>query len=701
MKDYLNMKRNIAWVFGLALVGLVVTGCRTTPVSNTAASVLVPLPAAQSAPSAAQGILKIDGIYYETARERIFVRGVVLSNPTNSTSEVRTSDGRRVRISVSRTNDSYDIALSAKPFKGIKSWGFAVEAAKDEYFTGLMERVIDGPQQASWAPGITTAMNLRGEKVDMILKPTTSVYAPFYLSSRGYGLLVKTYWPGKYDFCVSDPNAVQISFEGPSVAFKVYASGQPAEVVKAHALDAGPPFLPPKWSFTPWRWRDEHRIRTNYYDGTPVAGPFNALVMEDVLMMRAFGIPCGVYWIDRPWGPGKNGYDDFEIDPKRLPHFGKMVEWLNAQDTKTVLWIGPFFQGHMETNALKNGWNLAGQKPQRNNYPLADFSNPAAKKYWQDGVAKLLKLGVAGFKLDRAEEGIPDDGPYTIHDGRSLREQRNNYPVMYVKAAYEVAKQHRGDDFLCMPRAAYHGSSPYGVFWGGDIGGNNEGLRGSIIGQQRAAVMGYPNWGSDTCGYSRPTLEQELCIRWLAFSCFSPIMEVGPTKDVGFWNLPREPKYDTNVIAAWRMYARLHQRLVDYGYEHAKEATKTGMPIVRPLFFVDPQAPAAWDNWWTYLYGRDLLVSPVWAKGQQTQQVYLPAGEKWQDAWNLETIHDGGQTITVDAPAHKIPIYIRVGSNLELGDLNKEWTESLAIASNPPNLAPMDVEVRAWFEKQK
>ena len=45
-----------------------------------------------------------------------------------------------------------------------------------------MERVVDGPQQASWAPGITAAMNLRGRKVDMIVKPTTSIYAPFYLS---------------------------------------------------------------------------------------------------------------------------------------------------------------------------------------------------------------------------------------------------------------------------------------------------------------------------------------------------------------------------------------------------------------------------------------------------------------------------------------------------------------------------------------
>ena len=73
----------------------------------------------------------------------------------------------------------------------------------------------------------------------------------------------------------------------------------------------------------------------------------------------------------------------------------------------------------------------------------------------------------------------------------------------------------------------------------GDIGGTQEGLRASIIAVQRAAVMGYPNWGSDTCGYNQQLMEQEVCGRWLEFSAFTPIMEVGPTRNVAFWNAPR------------------------------------------------------------------------------------------------------------------------------------------------------------------
>jgi alpha-glucosidase (family GH31 glycosyl hydrolase) len=610
---------------------------------------------------------------------------------------IRTVDERTVTLSVKPEKGGFVVRMEARPDTGIVKWGLSIDALSHEYFTGLMERVVDGPQQASWKPGIREAMNLRGQKVDMILKPTTSVYAPFYLSSRGYSAFVHGTWPGYFDFCASDSDRVHITFEGPSFEMVFVLSDDPAELVRLHAMDAGPPFMPPRWMFTPWRWRDEHTQRTQYYDSTAVAGPFNSEVMEDVLMMKAFGIPCGVYWIDRPWGPGRLGYDDFEIDEKRLPQFGAMVRWLDEQNTRTVLWIGPFYQGNMEKEALAKGYNLAGQPPQRNNYPMVDFTNPAARSYWQDGVAKLLRLGVAGFKMDRAEENIPETGPYRVFDGRSIRENRNAYPPMYTKAANDVSRKHRGSDFVLMPRAAYTGSSAYAVFWGGDVGGTQEGLRASIIAVQRSGVMGYPNWGSDTGGYNQQLMEQEVVARWLAFSCFTPIMEVGPTRNRAFWNLPRKPAYDTTLIAVWRLYARLHQRLADYGYRCAGEAHKTGMPIIRPLFLVEPKAQEAWSNWWTYLYGNDILVSPVWEKGKRTQEVYLPSGPDWRDAWRPGVVYHGGQTVTVLADLHQIPIFIREGSNVEMGDLGREYEESLSIASKQPDLKALDAEVMDWF----
>lgn len=653
--------------------------------------------------------LRLDKIYFETAQGKMPVP--IEINPNKApigtrrwSGQARTTDGRTITITIEPQGANYEVKFRAEPSAGILRWGLAVDASAQEYFTGLMERVVDGPQQASWAPGIKEAMDLRGQRVEMIVKPTTSVYAPFYLSSRGYALFVKGTWPGVFDFAAEDPARVKVEFEGPSLEFKVYTAADPATLVRAHAMDAGPPFLPPRWLFTPWRWRDEHTQRTIYYDGTPVTGPFNSEVMEDVLMMEAFGIPNGVYWIDRPWGTGQPwGYDDFEIDEQRLPYFAEMVQWLNRRETKTVLWIAPFYQGGMAREGAAKGYTLAGQvRPANgNNFPLVDLSNPAAKAYWQGGIAKLLNLGVAGFKLDRGEEDIPEDGPFKLFDGRSIRENRNAYVADYARAVYEVAREHRAQDFALMPRGTYTGSSPYTVQWGGDVGGTQEGLRASIIAVQRSAVMGYPNWGSDTCGYNQQLMEQEVCGRWLAFSAFTPIMEVGPTRNLGFWNLPREPSYDATLIAIWRLYARLHQRLVDYSYGLAQEATRTGTPPVRPLFMVEPKAAAAWSNWWTYLYGPDLLVSPIWEKGKWQQSVYLPAGSRWRDAWRPGQVYRGGQTITVDAELHQIPLFIREGSKLDLGDLNREWSEASAIAQRKPDLKTLDQSLRNWFDRNR
>jgi len=649
-------------------------------------------------------VLVLDGLFFETASGRV---PIPISN-TTVFSKVRRIEsdiaGHKITVSIQPEGSNFSLLLTSEPNTDITKWGIALDSTPNEYYTGLMERVVDGPQAKSWSPGIQEAMNLRGQKVDMIVKPTTSIYAPYYLSSRGYAAFVKGNWPGYLEFAASDPRRVKIEFEGPSLELKIYTAKSPAELVRVHAIDAGPPFLPPKWMYMPWRWRDEHTERANYYDGTSVTGPFNSEIMEDVLMMKAFGIPNGVYWIDRPWGPGKPwGYDDFEIDEQRLPNFAAMVQWLDSNQTKTVLWIAPFFQGKMMKEALAKAYVLAGQvRPiTGNNYPMVDLTNPAARAYWQDGISKLLKLGVAGFKLDRGEEDIPETGPYKIFDGRTIRENRNAYPPMYVKAVYDVAKKYRGDDFFLMPRAAYTGSAPYSVFWGGDIGGTQEGLRASIIAIQRSAVMGYPNWGSDICGYNQQLLEQEVCGRWLAFGALNPIMEVGPTRNVAFWNLPREPNYDVQLIALWRLYARLHERLIDYNYQYAQEANKTGMPIVRPLFLVDPSAPAAWTNWWTYQYGSDLLVSPVWEKGKRTQQVYFPSGKNWRDVWNPQKIFRGGTTVTVAAAAHQLPLFVRVGSKLDLGDLNQDWKESLEMAAKRPDLKALDAELRAWWDKQK
>lgn len=632
-------------------------------------------------------------IFFETNKGKTWLR--------NNPKILEKSNGKIVAswiledrtISVTITNDkkNFDIKFNAEPNNDIVKWGFNLNADKDEYFTGLFERVVDGDQTESWKKGIKEGMNLNGQSVDMIIKPTLSLYSPFYYSSRGYGLFVKSTWPGHYDFCKDVENIVQIEFEGPSLEFVIYTSSSPLEIIKEYSLTVGPTILPPKWTFLPWCWRDDITNQTKYYDSTKVTAPYNSMLVEDILMMKALDIPCGAYWIDRPWAEGYMGYEDFNWDRNRVPNPEQMIKWLEKKNIRFALWIAPWVLGKMAVTAKEKGYNLPTLKDHKRT--LIDFSNPQAVNWWQnEGLAKVLKIGVKGFKLDRAEEIVPDTRDIKIYDGRTARENRNDYVVQYIQATNEITKKFNGDDFVLFARAGYTGSSKYGIFWGGDIGSEQEGLRCAIIALQRASILGFPIWGSDTGGYWQTDLDREVLARWLAFSCFSPLMEIGPTENRGLWDMKKEPHYDSEVLAIWRTYATIHTKLVDYSYELAKEAHNNGTPIVRPLFLVSPEDNKAFENWQTYLYGPDIIVAPVWQKGKTTQEVYLPAGNEWYDAWSPEKIYSGGQLITVDAPLFKIPIFIKKGADINLGNLNSLYQESLKIVNKKPDLDKLQKE---------
>ena len=572
------------------------------------------------------------------------------------------------------------------------AWIINTNVKPDEYFTGIFERVVDGSQYDSWAEGITEGLNLRGQKVEVKLKPTVSAYAPFFISSANYGIFVHGTWPGVIDFCKEQNDVVQILFEGSEFSFTIMTAKGPAELIKSHAIETGPSFVPPKWAFGPWRWRDEHFNSDKYYDGSKVNAPYNSEVVEEILLMQAYDIPCTAYWIDRPWGPGVRGFDDYKIDYERLPNFENMIGWLDSKNISTMLWIGPFVMGDMANVAEEKGYDLKSHIWKDSRQVLMDFTNEEACKWWgENGPAKLAKMGVKGFKLDRADgEKLLDSLQLKTSIGTSYRENFNDYPHQYVKATYEAVKPVLDDDFILFPRAQYTGSAKYGGMWAGDTGNPPEGLRSVIIGMQRCSVMGYPVWGSDCGGYAK-NINRETTKRWLGFACFSPIMEVGPTNNKVFWDMNYDPSFDQELMAVWRFYTKLRMYLVDYVHNLAEVANKTGMPIARPLFLEYPNQNESWEDWTTYKFGDDLLVSIVWEEGKTKQSLFLPSGETWIDLWNNKE-YTGGQTIEVDAPAYKTPVFLRKGAKLELPDLNKLYEESVEKTSTKYNLQDLEAK---------
>jgi alpha-D-xyloside xylohydrolase len=539
-----------------------------------------------------------------------------------------------------------------------------------EAIYGLTERTVSNVWLSErlihlTRPLMPGGLDRRGEKVTMWVQATYSLYSPFYISSHGYGMYVDGTWPGVYDIGKSRNDQLRIEWEtGLGEELVCYFLYGPSyyDVLDKYTRLTGRPFIPPRWAFEHWRWRDEH----HYGESAELDGvELNAELVEDIVMYEKLGIPAGVYMIDRPWAEGEFGYGNFSWDEERFPNPEKMLEALHRRGYEVIVWGAPWAlgegPGEFGGEARESGYIHPGSDR------CLDYSNPAAASWHKKKIEEFMRRsGIHGWKLDRSEEYNPSGRNDIYHDGRTGWEVHNDYPRMYIKTYYNASRSVRGEDFVLMPRASYTGTQRHSIIWGGDIPGLEMGLRAAIIAVQRAAFMGYPVWGSDTGGYVEFT-DREVFARWLEFSALCPLMEIGGKGSHAPWDMPKEPFYDEELIRIYRRYVKLHHSLIDYTYALAKQAHRTGSPVVRPLVFDHPDDPAVKDMWDEYKYGPDLLVAPVWRIGVRQREVYLPEGV-WMDFWNREQLYTGPVTISCPAPLDAVPLFIRKGSKAKFPD---------------------------------
>jgi alpha-D-xyloside xylohydrolase len=652
--------------------------------------------------------------YLRSGDRRIEPVGAPIEHATGEETRLvfAAQDGRMVTILLSAGPEgAVRVTFTVEPKGEFDTLGIQFRVSDAEGFYGLMERVVSGSQGLSWEPGMTEGLNLRGQIVDLYTLPTVSLYAPFFLSSLGYGILVESDWPGTFRFGVDAekrrrPNEITIEYEGGSLSFLLLPGPTPLDVIERHARIVGTSLLPPRFIFGPGRWRDVVWDVPTFYDGTRYDGPFNSMIVEDVLMMAALGIPCTWYVVDRPWAAGTFGYGNMSVDENRLPDFDEMIDWLDARGIRTLLWISPWVMDGQRDDAVEHGYHVPVTIPYLPEAALIDFTNLQATAWWKNQVAPFVERGIAGFKLDRGEEKPPDGqlfrGSYA--DETPYREGHNAYPLWFARTASEVAKDAGITDFVSIYRAGWTGSSQHTVFWGGDTDPSEWGLRSAIIALQRAAILNAPIWGSDTGGYNTRA-SREVLARWLAFSAFCPLMEVGPTANLAPWSwLPDDSEdqltevgyifdtvYDEELIAIWSLYAQIHIDLVDDTYRLAQAAHENGTPIVRPMFLAYPDDPRFTDAFEQYMYGPDLLVRPVWEPGAERVDVLLPEGN-WIDAWTGMG-YEGPGIVAIDVPLHVIPVFVREAGGTLLGDLPASWAKALERARERPNLVMLSENV--------
>jgi alpha-glucosidase (family GH31 glycosyl hydrolase) len=591
-----------------------------------------------------------------------------------------------------RTDHTLEVTMQPPAADTLAALGGRFRSPKSETIYGLTERLRDSPPLSDGVidvpaddiqPPEVGSLDRRGEIVEMYVRPTFSVYAPFYQSSRGYGLAVAGTTVGAFDAAKTDPKVVSFRFEAGTtpehrmLAFHVFVGPEYRTILDEYTQLTGRPFVPPDWAFLHWRWRDELPTgETALLDGVQV----NAKVAEDVTMYHDLRITPGVYLFDRPVLQGEYGFAQLDWDPARLPNQAQLLQSLRNRGYRIMTWSAAWIcganPGDDGIEAQTMGFIAPGppgpiQPPHCDDLTgtsfILDVTNPGAQSWWRDELAAFIAAyDIDGIKLDRGEEHIPSKATDVWADGRTGREVRNDYPSLQAKIHYDaLSAAHPDGDFLLFGRPGYSGTQQWEIVWGGDIPGSESfgsgpgtdlGLRSAIISQQRAAFLGYPIWGSDTGGYYE-FKDREVFARWIEFSAFSGIMEIGGKGTHAPWDMPTEPTFDQELIDIYRTYTDLRSTLHDYIVDAAADAA-TGMPIVRPLVFLDRKDKRARDRWDEYLFGPDLLVAPVWKSGDRQREVYFPRGT-WRSFWNSDDVVKGPRTRTVDVPLEMIPVYVR------------------------------------------
>jgi alpha-glucosidase (family GH31 glycosyl hydrolase) len=592
------------------------------------------------------------------------------------------------------TRRTLEIALDPPAADGVAAVGSRFGSRPTELIYGLTERLRDSPP---FAPGVIDiprddvrppevgSLNRRGETVEMRILPTFSIYAPFYQSSRGYGLAVAGTTFGSFDVAKTDARTLSFRFETGTTAesrrlvFRLFAGPDHATILDEYTALTGRPFVPPAWAFLHWRWRDELEI------GPPAmldGNPANAALADDVLMYAALGIPPGVYLLDRPVLAGEFGFARWAWDDTRLPEVAATLAALRARGYRLAMWSSTWTCGAMPGDNGFEAQALGFQVPGPLATPrcadvggtsfILDPTTPAARAWWRDKVAAFVAAyGIQGIKLDRGEEHIPSEATDVYADGRTGREVRNDYPTLQAAIHHDaLASAFPDRDFVLLSRPAYTGTARYAVFWGGDIPGSESfgngtgtdlGLRSAIIAQQRAAFLGIPIWGSDTGGYYQ-FKDREVFARWLEFSAFSGIMEIGGKGTHAPWAMPTEPHYDTEMIEIYRRYTQLRATLQPYIVAAAQEAAR-GLPIVRPMAFQARTDRKLADRWDQYFFGPDLLVAPVWKIGERRRSVSFPRGA-WRSYWDDAQVFRGPRAVAFDVPLDTILVFRRDGASV-------------------------------------
>lgn len=529
------------------------------------------------------------------------------------------------------------------------------EPYPDEHFYGLGQEQND-------------LFDLKGSASQLIHKNTKSVI-PFVYSSRGYGFLWNNPSIGRCELTTN--HTLWEAESSKQIDYLIIAGDTPAEVMQKYADLTGYPPQFPSWASGFWqsrlRYESQEKVLAIAEEYKKRGVPLSALIIDFF------------HWTEQ---------GDWKFDPQYWPDPKAMCDQLLSQGVKPIVSIWPTINENSENWRYMNERNLLvrteiglpGVFPFHGAQSYIDPTNPETREYvWSKVRENYLEKGVASFWLDEAE---PEIRPVHFHN---LRLYLGNglevgllYPFYYSQLFYDGLKDAGEEEIILLTRAAFTGSQRFGALvWSGDIPSTFEALRMSVKTGLNMAMCGIPWWNSDIGGFWGADIEseyfRELIVRWFQFGVFSPVMRLhGSRRRTQAQGSPnpnlKEPSGGPNEIWSFgeKVYSilrdliELRERLRPYIHKYMDIASKTGAPIMRPMFFEYPDDEICYTLDDQYMFGEDILFAPIVKQGQTERQVYLPEGS-WVNV-NDRRVYEGGQFVAAHAELDQFIAFVREGS---------------------------------------
>ena len=240
------------------------------------------------------------------------------------------------------------------------------------------------------------------------------------------------------------------------------------------------------------------------------------------------------------------------------------------------------------------------------------------------------------------------------------------------KAVYDGQRKTNSEKRVTiLTRSAFPGQQRFATInWSGDIGWSWDTYKRQIVAGLNYNLTGMPFWTTDIGGFFRPGRDQytdekyhEILTRWFQWGAFNPVF-----RSHGYQTETEPWKYGEKVESNMRKMLNLRYRLIPYIYSEAWKITHDNSTMMRPLLMDFKNDPQAIDQAFQYMFGKYILVAPITEPGVKDWNVYLPKGQNWFDFWTNQS-YSGGNTISTPAPLDLIPLFIKEGSIIPMGNL--------------------------------